>query len=352
MSSDNLKKILKILHRSPCSQAELCQKLNLSKSHIHKLVNNLLEPGLIDRIEDGNYLQSQGRPRQTLKISQNLQYCSVLVIHTRSQFSASIYVYGHQHALCTIELDHVESADDFARTLDIAIDTMTKSNFIRRDLILSIVIATHATVEQGEHGMMYRNNNLTDKNVPLADIVYKYTRIRTFIYNFALGNLLSILHNERINKNATLLINCGEKSVALGIFLDNKIQLGRNSSFPECSHFPFEYGFEESLGSFNEHTEDALFFAIRILAPIYNITNVIITGSCFLEHQDALVKTGERLKKESDPRLHNINLKFEKDDKEADLKELVFLSFDSLVEVLDPQISRKNLEAIVSSISY
>jgi predicted transcriptional regulator len=41
--------ILKILHRKPCSQVELCEQLGFSKSHMHKLVSNLVTPGIIKR---------------------------------------------------------------------------------------------------------------------------------------------------------------------------------------------------------------------------------------------------------------------------------------------------------------
>ncbi len=352
MALNNIQKILRILHREPCSQAELCEKLKLSKSHIHKLVNNLIEPGLIEKVEEIQTENNLGRPRQTLKISQNLQYCTVLVVHTDIEFRASIFVYGHEKPLGSVDLPFVDYAQDFARTLDIAIDTLTQNYFLNRSLILSIVIATHATVEQGEHGIMYRNNMLMDKNIGFADLVEKVTKIRTFVYNYAYGNLLSLKHSPEVDTSCALVIHNGHGSVALGIFLNNEITLGKNNSFPECSHLPFSFGFEQSLGEYTEHTEEALYFAISVLAPIYNMSDVIISGDCLLQHQDTIANVAARLHRCEDPRLHNINLRYCGNEARNNFQELVYLSFDSLVEVLDPKIARQDLESLVSQISY
>lgn len=352
MPSNNLQNILKILHRQPSSQVALCKTLELSKAQIHKLTNNLLDAKLIEKHEDTDYKTNLGRPRQILKISDNMQYCTVLIIHTLSDFSAHVFVYGHKKELSSISLPHVQNAKDFAKTIDIAIDTLTKSCFISRALIKSIVIATHATVEQGEKGIMYRNNNLTDENILLGQIVYKQTKIRTYIYNFAYGTLLKLKNSLDIDTENALIINNGEGSVALGIFLNGKIQLGKNNSFPECSHLPYPHGFEASLGNYGKYTEDALFFAISVMAPIYNLSNVIITGNCFKDHLDSLETVKERLKQQTDPRLHNIEIKYRKISPKDCLEEMIFLSFDTLVEVLNPQMTKQNLQTIVSKIKY
>jgi len=352
VAHNNIQKILRILHREPCSQAELCEKLKLSKSHIHKLISNLIEPGLIEKTEDFQTENTLGRPRQTLKISQNLQYCTVLVVHTDIEFKASIFVYGHEKALGSVDLPFVDYALDFANTLDAAIDTLTQNYFLNRSLILSIVIATHATVEQGEHGIMYRNNMLRDKNIGFADLVAEVTKIRTFVYNYAYGNLLSLKHNPHVDTSYALVIHNGHGSVALGLFLNNEITLGKNNSFPECSHLPFPYGFEQSLGEYTPHTEEALYFAISVLAPIYNMNEVIISGDCLLQHQDVIDNVGSMLKHCEDPRLHNIHIRYCGSEARHNFEELVYLSFDSLVEVLDPQIASKDLESLVSKISY
>lgn len=102
--------ILKILHRKPCSQVELCEQLGFSKSHMHKLVSNLVTPGIIKRSDSQEYEQEQGRPRQKLTITHNLQYCSVLVIHTSWKFRAYLLAYGLTEEIAYKDLPQTDSA--------------------------------------------------------------------------------------------------------------------------------------------------------------------------------------------------------------------------------------------------
>ena len=53
MAENHLISILRRLHRQPCSQAQLGRSLDFSKSYIHKLVQNLLLSGLIEKSEAG-----------------------------------------------------------------------------------------------------------------------------------------------------------------------------------------------------------------------------------------------------------------------------------------------------------
>ncbi len=352
MSTNNLQNILKILHREPYSQVDLCKLLNLSKAQIHKLTKYLLDANLIEKYEDNDYKKNLGRPKQILKISDRMQYLTVLIIHTLSDFSAHIFVYGQKKELMSINLQHVDSAKEFARTIDIAIDEITQKCFLNRLLIKSIVIATHATVEQGENGIMYRNNNFKDENIKLGEIVYKQTKIRTFVFNLAYGTLLALKNSDNTDTSNALVINSNEGSVALGIFLDNKIQFGKNNSFPECSHLPYPNGFEESLGHYGEYTEDALYFAISVIAPIFNISNVIITGKIFEKHSNIINNVTKKLQKQVDPRLHNIVITLKKIEKNEEIREIIYLCFDTLVEVLDPHTSEESLETIVSKIKF
>jgi len=95
-----------------------------------------------------------------------------------------------------------------------------------------------------------------------------------------------------------------------------------------------------------------LFFAISVMAPIYNLSNVIITGNCFKEHLDTLERVKDKLKEQADPRLHNIELSYRRITLKDCLEEMIYLSFDTLVDVLNPQMTKQNLQTIVSKIKY
>ncbi len=349
MAVNYLSEILKILHRKPCSQAELCQKLSLSKSHIHSLVANLITPGLIEKVDQTEYNQEQGRPRQNLAITHNLHYCSVLIVHHCWEFKAYLLAYGVVEEIASKDLLQVDSVELFIKEVGKVIDEFVKLYLPERDAIKAITIATQATIEQGCSGMMYRNNLLKDENVPLAKLMFESLGIKTYVYNYAYGHMLTLLHAPSLNTDNAMVLSCGEGSVALGVFLDNKMILGRNNSFPECSHLPFKYGFEQSLGLFGAHTQDALMFAICAIAPIYNIDHVIVAGSCFDEHLDIIYKVQQELRKQADPLLHNLIIEYRGLEIEQHLNELIYLSFDAVVDVLDPKIEKRSLSDLVKS---
>lgn len=342
--------ILKILHRKPCSQAELCEKLGFSKSHMHKLVSNLITPGIIERSDFSEYAQEQGRPRQTLRITKKLHYCSILIIHTSWKFRAYLLGYGSTEEIAQKDLMQTDSADVFIQEVNDCVDEFSKIYLDSKKSILSIVIATQATIEQGEDGIMYRNNLLKDENIPFAKMLREKIGVRCFVYNYAYGHMLALLHAKDLNTDNAMVLSCGEGSVALGIFLNNQMLLGRNNSFPECSHLPFKYGFENSLGKFGEHTKEALLFAINAIAPIYNINHVILAGSCFDNHLNIIYEASLELKSQKDPLLQKLKLEYRGQEIEQHFLELVYLSFDALVDVLNPQMQKRNLEDLVKSL--
>ncbi len=349
MAVNYLSMILKILHRRPCSQAELCQQLSLSKSHIHSLVSNLITPGLVEKVSNSEYNQEQGRPRQNLAITRNLHYCSVLVVHHSCEFRAYLFAYGRPEEIAVKDLAHVDSVELFIKEIADAIAEFSSLYLPDREAIKAVTVATQATIEQGDDGIMYRNNLLKDENVPLAKLMFKAMGIKTYVYNYAYGHMLTLLHAPSLNTDNAMVLSCGEGSVALGVFLDNTMILGRNNSFPECSHLPFKYGFEESLGFFGPHTQEALMFAICAIAPIYNIDHVIVAGSCFDEHLDIIYKVQQELKGKADPLLHNLVLEYRGLEIEQHLNELVYLSFDAIVDVLDPKIEKRSLSDLVKN---
>lgn len=341
--------ILKTVHREAVSQAQLCQKFSISKSQINKFVASLITPGLICKKANSEYIQEQGRPRQYLTISENLPYYSLLMIHTTWMSRIYVYRYGLKVESGFIDIKKCSKADDFIFEIDVGIDRLCSSSGIPRDEIFAFVISTQGTIEQGENGIMHCNNVLHDENIALAKKVREKTGIRTFIYNFGYAHMLKLLHSSSLDTDYAMAILCGEGSVALGIFFNGQIMLGRNNTLPECSHLPFKYGFEKSLGKFGKHTEEALLFAISSVAPIYNINHVIIAGSCFDEHLDSIYRVSQKLKKSADPLLKQLTLEYRGKDIEEYMEELIFLSFDALVDVLDPQMQKRSLEDYVDS---
>ncbi|MBO6157592.1 MAG: hypothetical protein J6O24_09190 [Succinivibrio sp.] len=76
---------------------------------------------------------------------------------------------------------------------------------------------------------------------------------------------------------------------------------------------------------------------------------MILAGCCFDNHLNIIYQASLELKEQKDPLLQKILLEYRGQEIEQHFLELVYLSFDSLVEVLNPQMQKRNLEDLVKS---
>ncbi len=345
-SDDNrLTDVLKQLHRGPLSQTELAQRMGLSKSHISFLVNNLLGQGLIIRLPDFLPEKDSQAVRRThkLKLLEDC-YDAILAIHHQREFSLNLITYANPRVLNKVVLDNPSELDAMLPLLRDGIKSLTRG---RRAKTMLLCFATQATLEQGDTGLVYRDNVLNIASCPLAQILTRETGLKSYVYNYAYGHLLSLLHGPYIDIDNALALSCGEGSVALGLYLDGKIVLGSKNSFPECSHLPYPRGFEQSLGEYGPHTADALAFAVSCLAPIFNFSRVIVTGSCFKDHLDAVVAAQAALKASANPMLGKIRLEYRENEIAGFMNEFACLCFDHLAELLNPQIIRGDIRTLL-----
>lgn len=144
-------------------------------------------------------------------------------------------------------------------------------------------------------------------------------------------HLLCLQNSQYLGADSALALLCGDGSVAMGFFINGKIAFGTNQTFPECSHLPYPYGFERSLGSYTKHTANALCYAIEVLAPIYKHKRVILTGSCFADHPEVIVKAQQTLRRSSNSVLNKIQLEYWPLEIEQYREELVCLRFTELI---------------------
>ncbi|MBQ9275789.1 MAG: ROK family transcriptional regulator [Succinivibrio sp.] len=332
--------ILKLLHRRERSQAALARELNMSRAWAHKQVHALTDLGFISATGDTHDPSGPGRPGQELKISAGLPYVSALIIHTTWRFSLELYRYGSREPLIARELSSCDNVPEFVQEIAAGLSALEQECALKAQVLL---LATQATLEQGADGIMYRNNHLKDECVPLARLLKEATSLPSYVYNYAIGPMLSLYHAPGVDIDSALVLMCGEGSVALGVFIDGRLITGQHDSFPECSHLPYPRGFEKCLGSFTAKSADALSFAIRALAPIFNLRRVIVAGSTFKEHLEALGSVMRSFRDDPNPLLRNLSIEYREKEMAGLMDEFINLSFDRLVEVLDPSPQKKSL---------
>lgn len=206
------------------------------------------------------------RRRQCLKVLSHGLYTAVL-IHTLWEFSLSLYPLGSSFPSVTLNLERSRYAEVMADRIAAGLEEALSTLSLDKSALGLLLLATQASLEQGYAGTVFRDNVLSDVNFPLAEYLRERLHLPVYVCNYAYAHVLCMYHSPNVRVSDALYFSCGERSVALGIFIDGKIVMGPRNTFPECSHLPFPYGFEASLGSYGPHTARALTFAVGALAP-------------------------------------------------------------------------------------
>lgn len=98
---------------------------------------------------------------------------------------------------------------------------------------------------------------------------------------------------------------------------------------------PYKYGFEQSLGNHSDHDTDALMYAIQTLAPLFNLHRVIVYGSTFDDHIEAIYKVQHELKQHQDPFFHDFVVEYHSYEFDEKHEELMILSYEALIDTLN-----------------
>lgn len=86
-----------------------------------------------------------------------------------------------------------------------------------------------------------------------------------------------------------------------------------------------------------KHTKDALLYALTVLAPIFKIYRVFISGSTFNDNLKLIHEVQLELQAQASPVLSQIKLEYWDSETRNFMRELIYLSFDRLSEIIDPQ---------------
>lgn len=344
-----LKNIMYLLHRRELSQAEICQELNLSKSHVSALVKSLEVQGLICRTAASAGRQGgMGRPRELLRIYPQLGY-TALLINMRATCRCFCFEYGNPLPVYSVELPRSTTAAELiSRTQETLTGFMTERQLTPADFLVFLVAET-GIVEHGFHGQIFTDRVLTDTLCPLPRLMTEATGIPTAMCNLAYGHQRCILEKLGPGAPDALFFMCGEGAVGLGIMMRHEIIMGSCGVFPECSHLNYAHGFEASLGTYGEHTADALFFAITQIAPIFMTDHIIVSGVAFEGHSEVVTEVMERLKQDPNPYLRGIEVSYVPVSNAERLREYACLTFDLAVDLKDPQPVRRSLNDLLVS---
>lgn len=345
--AEPMQRILQYLVRKPASQKELTQVIELSKSRINYYISNLIDLEIVQVLSLPEQekqekllsfgLNSQHKSQKLLHIASTCAYC-IRVIHAEDEFVLDLFTLGQSESdfesllkddatgiykrqpLTTVIVEEQNlrssSAVECVEHTAAAVEYALAEQGICLSQVKLLLFATKGTLEQGCNGKIYRNNVLLiqpEHPINLAAMLTKACGITTYVCNYAFGHLLGIYNTltSKQKQASAIALMCGSGSVALGIILEGRLLFGPENTFLECSHFPYLYGFEQSLGNYGPHTADALYYAIRILSPIFGINHIIVAGPTFSNCPKTISEVQQRFATDTEPQLRRIKIDYQ-----------------------------------------
>lgn len=363
---------LEQLVRGPKSQVQLCSDLHLSKARVNYYVKNLLDLGLIEPIDCALPEQdaaSSGRARRRarqdmlqelglksghlgqkpLGLKRDFAY-AVRILNSQDFMECELFAWD-KCAQCRarLELPSVHNLSTCLMQVKKSVQALCAQAQVPPEQVRLILFATRGTLEQGYHGMLYRDNSLVGTNIPLADKLTAVTGIATYVCNYAFGHLLALLHDPFSKIDNALVLLCGDGSVALGVFVNGQILFGPNQSFLECAHLPYErnsQNFEQALGQYGPNTEDALEYAIATLAPMFAMRHIIVSGPTFQDKVDAIAAVTQRFAQSHNRLQHRLIIDYRQREIDNSKLELGYFACEQICHLLEPKCIKKSLASL------
>ena len=325
--NESLHKVLKALLRKPLSQSNIATHLTteVDTKTVSSTLQTLIDKELIVKDEkDPLY-----------KLNTSIPFCSVIILKTTWMFKALLCPLGYTEEIATIDLKATDNIDGLIEEIKGALKEFKTLYLNGENCIKTVLVAVQANLEQGDDGLLLDSPCLNEKNIPLASLLTNSLGIKTLAYDYAYSHKLSIRNNPTFNGENALTLGCSKGGVAIGILTNGQIIDGQNGTPINCSHMPYKYGFEQSLGNHSDHDTDALMYAIQTLAPLFNLHRVIVYGSTFDDHIEAIYKVQHELKQHQDPFFHDFVVEYHSYEFDEKHEELMILSYEALIDTLN-----------------
>ncbi len=313
------------------------------------MVNSLIEQNLVTRQETPQHEATGkiGRPRELLYVNPNKYYTLVLSPGNDCRFLSFLH-YGDIKPCFMLKLPNYPHTWDLVQAVNHAIADFCSARQVKRSAFLSQVVVLRASLQQGYDGMVFRDNTLQEVDFKLGQMLTEATAIPTYVCNLAYGHLLGLLAKLPQCDNA-LVFMAGDGGVGLGFIINKQIMTGPHNCYPECSHLPFPGGFEQALGNYGPHSADALEYGIKILAPIFKFSAIIVSGIALADHEEVIYTVQQRLKIDPNPLMHHFKLSFVPLTNPERFIHFAYLSFDLAIERLNPCIIKRNLQSVLQA---
>lgn len=244
LRNGNRRRVLACLRKTGRSHAtELAKNTGLSAASISSLTAQLVEQNIVasSRSKHKSLVNARGRPQSLVELNANAGdivtvSLSIDFLKVQRLDYTGAKVYEHHVTLDTRSLSEIELIDAICN----AIDTCLCQQNLKRDVTARHIGMAYSGTTDHANGTLLWSPIVAHQNIQLGTELKRRFNIPVSITNDCclIAEALNNTHQSTLGGTfATLVFSHG---IGLGMFVDGKPFLGKNSSAMELGHLTFE----------------------------------------------------------------------------------------------------------------
>ena len=171
-----------LLENGAMSRSDLADSIGLSRSALTELSRGLIEQGLIHETSSSYDKQQKGRP--SILLSLNAEHGYFIGVGLTEDPPMMVLTDFHGNSLAQHRMRDASQPKAVAAAIEHGIPELLRARKISRDKLLGIGVALSGYVNHPE-GICLQSNMLGWRDVPVAEIVERVTRLPTYLDNDA-----------------------------------------------------------------------------------------------------------------------------------------------------------------------
>jgi predicted NBD/HSP70 family sugar kinase len=222
-----------LLENGSMSRSDLADSIGLSRSALTLLSRGLIEQDLIHETSSSYDEQQKGRP--SILLSLNAERGYFIGVGLTEDPPMMVLTDFHGNSLTQHRMRDASQPRAVAAAIEQGIPALLRARKISRDKVLGIGVALSGYVNHPQ-GICLQSNALGWRDVPIAEIVQRVTKIPTYLDNdaHAVATGQKLFGHARESKNFSIIM-LGKK-IGDGHYINGRLHRGHTGAAGEIGH--------------------------------------------------------------------------------------------------------------------
>ena len=233
-SSSRTSIIEALLENGLMSRSDLANSLGLSRSALTVLSRGLIDQGLI--LESSASYENQQTGRPSILLSLNAEHGYFIGAGLTEDPPMMVLTDFHGNSLAQHRMREAAQPRAVASAIEAGITELIRARKISRQRVLGIGVALSGYVDHAK-GICLQSNALDWRDVPLAEIIERATKLPTYIDNdaHAVATGEKLFGRARESKNFSIVM-LGKK-IGEGHYINGRLHRGHSGAAGEIGHY-------------------------------------------------------------------------------------------------------------------